>query len=255
MPRSSLLRPAAILCLLSSATGVLAARVNPLTVPSTLPFQAPRFDQITDADYQPAPEQGMAEQIAEMKRIANDPAAPTFANTIEAMERSGRMLDRASQAFFGVSQANTNDALDKVRSIEAPKLAQHSDAIYLDPKLFARVQALYAKRDTLGLDAEQRQVLEIYHSDFLHAGAQLNDSDEAKLRLLTRRSRPRRPTSSRSCSPAPRRARWWSTTRRSSPDSVTPRSRRERRARRRGAFRANTSSRSRTRRNSRHSPR
>jgi peptidyl-dipeptidase Dcp len=184
MPRFSLLRSAAILCLLSSATGVLAPRVNPLTVPSTLPFQAPRFDQITDADYQPALEQGMAEQIAEVKRIANDPALPTFANTIEAMERSGRTLDRASQAFFGVSQANTNDALDKVRSAVAPKMAQHCDAMYVDPKLFARVQALYAKKDSLGLDAEQRQVLEIYHSDFLHAGAQLNDADKAKLRLL-----------------------------------------------------------------------
>ncbi|MGC5797900.1 M3 family metallopeptidase [Sphingomonas sp. NFX23] len=188
MSRSSLLRSAAILCCIASAasaqTPAKSSRVNPLTVPSTLPFQAPRFDQITDADYQPALEQGMAEQIAEMKAIANNAAAPTFANTIEAMERSGRTLDRASQAFFGVSQANTNDALDAVRSAEAPKLAQHSDAIYLDPKLFARVQALYAKKDSLGLDAEQKQVLEIYHSDFLHAGAQLNDADKAKLRLL-----------------------------------------------------------------------
>ena len=183
--RSLLLRSAAILCCVASAAGAQApSRVNPLTVPSTLPFQAPRFDQITDADYQPAIEQGMAEQIAEMNRIASDPAAPSFANTIEAMERSGRTLERASQAFFGVSQANTNDALDKVRSNIAPKLAQHTDAIYLDPKLFARVNALYAKRDALGLDAEQRQVLELYHSDFLHAGAQLSDADKAKLRLL-----------------------------------------------------------------------
>ncbi|MEG8042245.1 hypothetical protein QP164_05415 [Sphingomonas sp. LR59] len=152
MPRSSLLRSAAILCCLASPATAQAApntgRVNPLTVPSTLPFQAPRFDQITDADYQPALEQGMAEQIAEMRKIADNPAAPTFANTIEAMERSGRTLDRASQAFFGVSQANTNDALDKVRSAVAPKMAQHGDAIYLDPKLFARVQALYAKKDS-----------------------------------------------------------------------------------------------------------
>lgn len=185
MIRTRLLRSAALLaCIAGPAAAQAPARVNPLTVPSTLPFQAPRFDQITDADYQPALEQGMAEQIAEMKRIADNPAAPTFDNTIAAMERSGRTLDRASQTFFGVVQANTNDTLDKVQSAEAPKLAQHGDAIYLDPKLFARVQALYAKRDTLGLDAEQRQVLEIYHSDFLHAGAQLSDADKAKLRLL-----------------------------------------------------------------------
>ena len=94
MLRSTLLRSAAIFCCFAGLTPVQAARVNPLTVPSTLPFQAPRFDQIKDTDYQPALEQGMAEQIAEMKAIANNPAAPTFANTIEAMERSGRTLDR-----------------------------------------------------------------------------------------------------------------------------------------------------------------
>ncbi|WP_380779519.1 M3 family metallopeptidase [Sphingomonas sp. R86520] len=188
MSRSRLLFSAAMLgCIANTApaqTPAKTTRVNPLTVPSTLPFQAPRFDQITDADYQPALEQGMAEQIIEMKAIANNPAAPTFANTIEAMERSGRTLDRASQAFFGVSQANTNDALDAVRSAVSPKMAQHSDAIYLDPKLFARVQTLYARKASLGLDAEQQQVLEIYHSDFLHAGARLNDADKTKLRLL-----------------------------------------------------------------------
>lgn len=78
---------------------MLALRVNPLTVPSTLPFQAPRFDQITDADYQRALEHGMAERIVEMKRIAADPAEPTFATTTEAVERSGRTPERASQAF------------------------------------------------------------------------------------------------------------------------------------------------------------
>ena len=143
-----------------STSGALAQtsaspHANPLLTPSTLPFQAPPFDRITDADYGPAIEAGMAEQLAEMKRIANDPAAPTLANTIVAMERSGRTLDRATQAFFGVAQANTNDALDATRTAEAPKLAQHQDAIYLNPKLFARVKTLYAKRDKLRLDAEQ----------------------------------------------------------------------------------------------------
>ena len=159
-------------------------RANPLTMPSTLPFQAPRFDQITDADYQPALEEGMAEQIAEMRAIRVQRSTPTFQNTIEAMERSGRTLDRASQAFFGVAQANTNDTLDKTRSAMAPKMAQHNDAIYLDPQLFARVDTLYKQRDSLGLTPEQRQVLELYHSDFLHAGAQLSDANKTKLRAL-----------------------------------------------------------------------
>lgn len=191
MRRSRLLRSAALLfCAAAPAVvwaGSSAARVNPLTSPSTLPFQAPRFDLITDADYQPALEQGMAEQRAEMARIANDPAPPTFDNTIAAMERSGRLLDRAGQTFFGVVQANTNDALDKIQMIEAPKLSQHGDAIFLDPRLFARVRALYDKRDTLGLDAEQRRVLEIYYGDFVRAGAQLSDADKAKLRVLNTR--------------------------------------------------------------------
>ena len=187
MPYSRWLGPAAAICI--SASGAIAqtgggGRTNPLLTPSTLPFQAPPFDRITDADYGPAIEAGMAEQLAEMKRIATDPAEPTFANTIIAMEKSGRTLDRATQAFFGVAQANTNDALDTVRTAESPKLAQHQDAIYLDPKLFARVKTLFGKRDALGLDAEQKQVLTLYYNAFVDAGARLADADKARLRDL-----------------------------------------------------------------------
>jgi len=162
------------------ATG---AATNPFVAESTLPFHAPRFDLIKDADYQPAIEQGMAEHLAEIERIANNPAAPTFENTIVAMERSGRMLDRVGQAFFGVVQANTNPTLDKVQEAEAPRLAQHGDAIYLNPKLFARVSAIYAKRASL-TGPEQRQLIEVVYQGFIHAGAQLSDPDKAKLRAL-----------------------------------------------------------------------
>ncbi len=161
-----------------------AAADGPFAVASTLPFQAPRFDIIRDGDYQPALEQGMEEQIAEIERIADNPAAPTFDNTIVAMERSGRMLDRVSQAFFGVAQADTDDALQAVQKAEAPRLAQHQDAIYLNPKLFARVQAIYAARGTASLDPEQSQLLEVYHQQFIHAGAQLSDADKVRLRTL-----------------------------------------------------------------------
>ncbi|MGI4746580.1 MAG: M3 family metallopeptidase [Janthinobacterium lividum] len=174
---------AAVTCCAAWA-GPVKAVTNPFAIESTLPFHAPRFDLIKDGDYEPALEQGMAEQIAEIDRIANNPASPTFANTLVAMERSGRMLDRVTQTFFGVVQANTDDALAKVQKTEAPKLAQHLDAIYLNPKLFARVQAIYAARDTLKLDPEQRQLLEIEHQQFIHAGAQLSESDKAKLRTL-----------------------------------------------------------------------
>ena len=118
-------------------------RTNPFATPSSLPFQAPPFDRIKDSDYQPALEQGMAIQLAEMNRIASNPAAPTFDNTIAAMEKSGRMLERAELAFYGVVQANTNDTLDAVQTAEAPKFAAHNDAIFLNPKLFARVKALH----------------------------------------------------------------------------------------------------------------
>jgi peptidyl-dipeptidase Dcp len=166
------------------ATSAPAPAAGPFAAASNLPFQAPRFDLIKDADYQPGYEQGMAIQRAEMERIANNPAAPTFDNTIVAMERSGRMLERVGLAFSGVVGANTNPVLDKVQEVEAPRLAAHQDAIYLNPKLFARVKALYDQRARLRLDPEQRQLLEVYYHQFVHAGAQLSEPDKAKLRAL-----------------------------------------------------------------------
>jgi len=160
---------------------------NVFAAPSTLPFQAPRFDVIKDSDYQPGFEQGMAAHLVEIGRIADNPAKPTFANTIEAMERSGRMLDRVSQAFFGVVQANTNPVLDKVQETEAPLLAQHQDAIYLNPKLFARVKALYDARAGAKMTQEQAMLLDVYYQGFIHAGAQLSDPDKAKLRAFNTR--------------------------------------------------------------------
>ena len=189
MTRSLLLRSCAAACLLAAcitaaAADAQSARVNPLTVQSDLPFQAPRFDRIQDSDYQPAIERGIAEQAAEMTRIANDPAAPTFDNTIVAMERSGRILDRAAQAFSAVVGANTNPTLDKVQEAVAPKLAAHSDSIFLNPRLFARVKSLYDRRAALKLTPEQAQVLDINYNNFIHAGAKLSAADQAKLRVL-----------------------------------------------------------------------
>ncbi|HUB84109.1 MAG TPA: hypothetical protein VL971_00335, partial [Rhizomicrobium sp.] len=119
------------------------ANANPFDAPSTLPLQAPMFDKIHDSDYEPAFETAMKQQIAEIEAIANNKAKPTFENTIVAMEKSGRMLDRVSGTFFNVVSANTDDALDKVQADVAPKLAAHQDAIYLNAKLFARVKAVY----------------------------------------------------------------------------------------------------------------
>ena len=163
-----------------------AAAPNPFAVPSNLPYQAPRFDQIKDGDYQPAFDTGMKQQMAEIDAIAANPTAPNFENTIVALERSGRMLERVNNTFFGVVQANTNPALDKVQTLEAPKLAAHNDAIFLNAKLFARVKALYDQRAALKLDPEALQVLTLYYRQFVHAGALLSDKDKVHLKAINK---------------------------------------------------------------------
>ena len=157
---------------------------NPFALPSTLPFSAPPFDRITDADYEPAIEAGMAQQKAEMEQIASNPAAPTFANTLVAMEKTGLLLERVLEAFHCVTGANTNPALQATQKREAPRLAAHQDAIYLDPRLFARVRTVWAARQSLGLDPESTRLVEVTYDEFVHAGANLSDQDKAKLRKL-----------------------------------------------------------------------
>jgi len=157
---------------------------NPFYAPSTLPFQAPPFDRIKDSDYRPAIDAGMAQQLMEVEAIANNPAAPTFDNTIVALEKSGQLLARAYQVFNCVTGANTNDELQKVQDYEAPRLAAHQDAINLNPKLFARIKAIYDQRASLGLDPEQLRLAEYDYQQFVKAGANLSDSDKTKLRKL-----------------------------------------------------------------------
>ena len=167
-----------------AASGVEFGPANPFYAVSTLPFQAPPFDRIKDADYQPAIEAGMAEQRREIDAIANDAAVPTFENTIVAMERSGQLLQRVMLVFSGVTGANTNPELQKVQEIEAPKLAAQSDYMNLNTKLFARVAALYEKRASLGLDAESMRLLEWDYLQFVKAGAKLGEADKEKLKKL-----------------------------------------------------------------------
>jgi peptidyl-dipeptidase Dcp len=155
---------------------------NPFAKQSTLPFHYPAFDQIKNADYAPAFEEGMRIHAAEIEAIANNPAAPTFDNTIVAMERSGALLNRVQSVFFNLSGCNTNDEMQALDKQLAPKLAAHSDAIRLNPKLWHRIDALYVKRDKLHLDPESKYLLERYHTDFVRAGAKLSDADKAKLK-------------------------------------------------------------------------
>jgi peptidyl-dipeptidase Dcp len=157
---------------------------NPFYTKSTLPFQAPPFNKIKDSDYQPAIEAGMAEQLKEMRAIANDPAAPTFENTVVAMEKTGALFNRVMAAFSGVAGANTNPELERIQQEEAPKLAAHQDAIYLDSKLFHRVATVYDQREALKLSGEQLRLVEFYYLQFVHAGANLSDADKTKLKKL-----------------------------------------------------------------------
>jgi peptidyl-dipeptidase Dcp len=157
---------------------------NPFYAPSTLPFQAPPFDKIKDEDFEPAMEAGMAQQQAEIQAIANSPDPPTFDNTIVAMEKTGQLLDRVSAVFEGVTGANTNPTLQKVKSLEAPKLAAHQDFIFLNTKLFARIAAIYKQRASLKLDPESLRLVEHDYDEFVHAGASLSEVEKTELRKL-----------------------------------------------------------------------
>lgn len=157
---------------------------NPLLHPSTLPFHAPVFDKIKDADFQPAIEQGIAEQRAEVQRIADTSAAPTFQNTIVALERSGQLLTRVGEIFNGLTSANTDDTLQKVEEDEAPKLAAVQAEMFLNATLFGRVEAIYNKRAALNLDPESKRLVEYYHQQFVLAGAKLSDTDKATFKKL-----------------------------------------------------------------------
>jgi peptidyl-dipeptidase Dcp len=164
----------------------VTSRPNPFEQASTLPYQAPDFRNIKDSDYQPAIDEGMRRHMAEVDKIAGQSAAPDFENTIAALEKSGRMLDRVLETFYAVVQANTNPTLDKVQTAEAPRLAAHQDAIFLNAKLFARVKALYEQRDSLNLDPEQLQVLKLYYQAFVHSGANLSAADQARLKEINK---------------------------------------------------------------------
>lgn len=169
----------------TSAPNAVTSQIsNPLLAPSTLQYQAPDFSQIKDEHFKPALEQGIAENYQEILAIANNPAAPTFDNTIVAMEKSGALLTRASSVFYNLVGSNSNPELLKIQGEMAPKMAQHSDNINLNPALFARIEAIYNNRANLGLTPEQQRLVEVYHQRFILAGAKLTDEQKLKIRAL-----------------------------------------------------------------------
>jgi len=159
---------------------------NPFFKKSTLPFEAPDFSKIKNSDFQPAIEEGMKQQQAEIQKIADNTEAPTFENTLVAIEKSGQLLHRVNMVFNVLTGANTNDTLQKVQALVSPELAANQDAIYLNSNLFKRIQAVYAQKDKLKLDPESEHLLEFYYQEFELAGANLPDSAKAKLKLLNK---------------------------------------------------------------------
>ena len=161
-----------------------ATGTNPFYQESTLYFKYPPFDKIKNAHYAPAFEKGMAEQLAEIEGIAGQSDAPTFENTIVAMEKSGQLLNRVATVFYSLASAHTNDSLEAVRSEMAPKLSAHSDQILLNSNLFERIRTLYDQKTSLGLDAEAVRLVEETYKDFTRAGANLSADDKERLKAL-----------------------------------------------------------------------
>ncbi|BBB01253.1 putative peptidase [Actinacidiphila reveromycinica] len=157
---------------------------NPLLEPSPLPYGLPPFAELADAHYLPAFERGIAEHTAEVERIATDPAPATFANTVEALERSGQLLARVRAAYDNQAAAHVTDGLREIEARVSAMTAAHADEVYLDPALNARIRTLYEARADLGLDPESLRLLERYRTDFVRAGAELSEPDRARLREL-----------------------------------------------------------------------
>lgn len=182
----------ALLCLVAASCGndgnksqaSQTPSANPLMVVSTLPFQAIPFDKIKDSDFQPAIEEGMKQKLEEIQKIANNPEPPTFDNTFISLEKSGQLLRRATYAFNVLTGANTNPELQKVKQEEAPKLSANEDAMYLNSKLFQRIEAIYNQREQLKLDSESQRLVEYYYQKFILSGARLPDADKDKLKKL-----------------------------------------------------------------------
>ncbi|MBY6205476.1 M3 family metallopeptidase [Halomonas denitrificans] len=157
---------------------------NPFFEDWTLPLGMPPFDRIEDDHFVPAMERGMEEHLAEIEAIATSEEEPTFENTIVAMERSGALLGKVTRVFFNLVSADTNDERQAIQREMSPRLTAHSDAIQLNPELFARVDALYQQRESLELDAASMKLLEDTHRGFVRSGALLDEDQKARLREI-----------------------------------------------------------------------
>src|SRR5919206_2353726 len=160
---------------------------NPFFESWNTPFELPPFDRIRSEHFPPAFDRGMQEHIGEIERISESSEAPDFANTIEALERSGRLLRRVSRVFNNLTSSATNPELDSIDRDYAPKLAAHRSRIMLDAGLFARIDTLWHQRDRLDLMPDQRRLLDRHHLNFVRAGARLDPAQKARMAELSER--------------------------------------------------------------------
>jgi peptidyl-dipeptidase Dcp len=164
-----------------------AASQNPLLAPWTTPFEMPPFDLVRPEHFLPAFSRAFAENIAKIEAIAESRGRPTFENTIEALERAGRLLERVSGVFYNLAGTDTNEAIQAIERKVAPRFAKHSMRVYQDAKLFKRVEALMQAKDELGLTEEQARVLERYHRSFVRAGAGLSTKARERMAQIAER--------------------------------------------------------------------
>ena len=157
---------------------------NPLLNRFDTPFEVPPFDKIRDAHYLPAFRKGIRQQQEEIDAITSDKATPTFANTIEALEKSGQLLAQVNFIFMNQQAANTSDSINAIAEEIAPELSAHNDAMYLNDKLFERVKTVYDNRANENLDTEQQMVLQQYYNAFIRGGANLSLEDKEKLKKI-----------------------------------------------------------------------
>lgn len=157
---------------------------NPFFKEWTTPFQTPPFDEIKTEHFLPAIHEGIRLEKEEIEAIINNPEPPTFKNTIEALEESGKFLSRVNRIFGGLNGANTNDELQKIARVTTPMLTKHNDDINLNEKLFLRIKELYEKRESLNLNTEENTLLDNYYKNFVRSGANLDDAGKEKLRRM-----------------------------------------------------------------------
>lgn len=168
------------------STAMLAQTIsnNPFFEEWNTPFQTPPFSKIKNEHFLPALEEGIKQQRAELEQIINNPASPTFQNTINALEKSGKLLTKVSRVFFNLTSANTNDELQKVAEIITPQLTKLNNDIYLNENLYQRIKTIYDQRESLNLNKEELRLLENYYTDFTRAGIGLSEDKKTRLREI-----------------------------------------------------------------------